>query len=150
MEKIPSVKNEKLQLNKLMNKEREGDTICVVPLDGLDRRMIKLVQLINDFRNKGIEFIALENSTDTTTPVEMVLFSMCAAFSEIERESIRERVKAGFDAAHKKGRKGGRPKSLTSQNLETLLSLKKSGEFSVKEIFTMEGVTRSVYYRAIG
>ena len=79
----------------------------------------------------------------------MVLFSMCAAFSEMERELIRERVKAGLDAAHQKGRKGGRPRALTPTKLEILLSLKKSGEFSVSQICTMAGITRSVYYRAI-
>ena len=62
---------------------------------------------------------------------------------------IRERVKAGLDAAHKKGRKGGRPKALTPTKLETLLSLKKAGEFSVSQMCAMVGVTRSVYYRAI-
>lgn len=79
----------------------------------------------------------------------MVLFNMCAAFSEMERELIRERVKAGLDAAHKKGRKGGRPKALTPQKLDTILSLKKSDEFSVSQICKMSGVSRSVYYRAI-
>ena len=75
--------------------------------------------------------------------------SMCAAFSEMERELIRERVKAGLDAAHKKGRRGGRPKSMTASKLEMLLSLKKSEEFSVTQICNMVCITRSVYYRAI-
>jgi len=79
----------------------------------------------------------------------MGLFSMCAAFSEMERDLIRERVKAGPDAAHQKGRKGGRPRALTPTKLEILLSLKKSEEFSVSQICNMAGVTRSVYYRAI-
>ena len=79
----------------------------------------------------------------------MVLFSMCAAFSEMERELIRERVKAGIDAAHKKGRKGGRPISLTTSKLATLKSLKKNDSFSVKQICELVGITRSVYYRAL-
>ena len=106
-------------------------------------------QLINDFKAKGVEFVSLENNIDTTTPLGMILFSMCAAFSEMERELIRERVKAGLDAAHQKGGKGGRPKSLTPKKLETIISLKKSGEFSVSQICIMAEVTRSVYYRAI-
>jgi DNA invertase Pin-like site-specific DNA recombinase len=42
---------------------------------------------------------------------------MCAAFSEMERELIRERVMAGLHAAHSKGRKGGRPSSLTPEKM---------------------------------
>ena len=132
MEKVSGAKDNRTELSRLMEKLRKGDIICVVRLDRLGRRMMKLVELINGFKEKGIEFVSLENNIDTTTPLGMVLFSMCAAFSEMERELIRERVKAGLDAAHKKGRKGGRPKALTPTKLETLLSLKKAGEFSVE------------------
>ena len=148
MEKVSGAKDNRTELTRLLDKLRSGDIIYVVRLDRLGRRMIKLVELINGFKDKGIEFIALENNIDTTTPMGMVLFSMCAAFSEMERELIRERVKAGLDAAYQKGRKGGRPKSLTAIKLETIRSLKKSGEFSVNQICSMAEVTRSVYYRA--
>lgn len=149
MEKASGAKDDRTELSRLIEKLRRGDIVCVVRLDRLGRRMMKLVELINGFKEKGIEFISLENNIDTTTPLGMVLFNMCAAFSEMERELIRERVKAGLDAAYKKGRKGGRPKALTPTKLETLLSLKKSGEFSVGQICKMAGITRSVYYRAI-
>ena len=149
MEKVSGAKDDRTELNRLMEKLRKGDIVCVVRLDRLGRRMIKLIELINGFRDKGVEFVSLENNIDTTTPIGMVLFSMCAAFSEMERELIRERVKAGLDAAHQKGRKGGRPKALTLTKLETLFSLKRSGEFSVSQICKMVGITRSVYYRAI-
>jgi len=148
-EKISGAKDNRVQLNLLMGKLRKGDTICVVRLDRLGRRMIKLIDLINGFKVKGIEFISLENNIDTTTPMGMLLFSMCAAFSEMERELIKERVKAGLDAAHSKGRKGGRPKALTTDKLKTLKSLVQSEEFSVTKICIMVGISRSVYYRAI-
>jgi len=148
-EKISGAKDNRVQLNLLMGKLRKGDTICVVRLDRLGRRMIKLIDLINGFKVKGIEFISLENNIDTTTPMGMLLFTMCAAFSEMERELIKERVKAGLDAAHSKGRKGGRPKALTTDKLKTLKSLVQSEEFSVTKICIMVGISRSVYYRAI-
>jgi DNA invertase Pin-like site-specific DNA recombinase len=148
-EKISGAKDDRDELNRMMEKLREGDTVCVVRLDRLGRRMMKLIELINRFKEQGISFVSLENNIDTTTPVGMVLFNMCAAFSEMERELIRERIKAGLDAAHKKGRKGGRPKVMTSQKIETLLSLKKSDGFSVSQICKMVGISRSVYYRAI-
>lgn len=148
-EKISGAKDDRTQLNHLIGKLREGDTICVVRLDRLGRRMTKLIDLINGFKAKNIEFISLENNIDTTTPMGMLLFSMCAAFSEMERELIKERVKAGLDAAHSKGRKGGRPKALTADKLKTLKSLVQSEEFSVTRICIMVGISRSVYYRAI-
>lgn len=149
MEKASGARDDRKELNRLLDKLRKGDTICVVRLDRLGRRMSKLIGMINEFKEKGVNFISLENHIDTTTPVGMVLFSMCAAFSEMERELIRERVKAGIDAAHKKGRKGGRPKALTPYKLITLKSLVKGGNLSVKKICELVGITRSVYYRSL-
>ncbi|WP_425361610.1 recombinase family protein [Candidatus Tisiphia endosymbiont of Ceraclea dissimilis] len=148
-EKVSGAKDDRSQLNSLIGKLRKGDTICVVRLDRLGRRMTKLITLINDFKTKGVEFISLEDNIDTTTPMGMLLFSMCAAFSEMERILITERIKAGLNAAHSKGRKGGRARTLTPDKLKKLKSLKKSQDFSVTEICHMVGISRSVYYRAI-
>ena len=148
-EKVSGVKEDRKELNVLISKLRAGDTVCVVRLDRLGRRMLKLIQLIKDFKEKGINFVSLENDIDTTTPMGMVLFSMCAAFSEMERELIRERIKAGVNAAHAKGRKGGRPRALTASKKEFLTSLRQSDTFSVTQICKMVGITRSVYYRSI-
>jgi DNA invertase Pin-like site-specific DNA recombinase len=67
----------------------------------------------------------------------------------MERELIRERVKTGIEAAAAKGRKGGRPKALSKKQIKKARSLKVSGEFSVKEICKLMGISRSVFYRAI-
>jgi len=148
-EKVSGSKNDRSQLNLLLNKLRAGDIVYVVRLDRLGRRMSKLVELINDFKARDIEFVSLENNIDTTNPMGMLLFTMCAAFAEMERILITERVKAGLTAAHKKGRRGGRPKSLTPEKLKKLKFLIKSNDFSVTEMCAMTGITRSVYYRAI-
>lgn len=148
-EKVSGAKDDRTELNLLISKLRKGDTICVVRLDRLGRRMTKLIELINEFKSKNIEFIALENNIDTTTSMGMLLFTMCAAFSEMERILITERVKAGLDAAHSKGRKGGRPKSLNADKQKKLQSLVKSKDFSVNEICNIVGISRSVYYRSL-
>jgi DNA invertase Pin-like site-specific DNA recombinase len=130
LEKISGAKDSRPQLDAVMNKLRKGDILCVVRLDRLGRRMMKLVELINDFKTKGIEFVALENNLDTTTPIGMLLFNICAAFSEMERELIRERVKAGQDSARLNGRTGGRPKALTIEKAETVRALRQVGKMT--------------------
>ena len=57
-----------------MEKLRRGDTICVVRLDRLGRRMMKLIDLINEFKEKGIEFVSLENNIDTSNHIGMFRF----------------------------------------------------------------------------
>ena len=148
-EKISGAKDNRPQFEALMGKLRKGDTLCVVRLDRLGRRMMRLVELINDFKTKGVEFVALENNLDTSSPMGMLLFNICAAFSEMERELIRERVKAGLDSARKKGRSGGRPKALTTEKAETVRALRQVGKMSVREICNTIGISRSVFYRCI-
>ena len=89
-EKVSGSKNDRSQLNLLLNKLRAGDIVYVVRLDRLGRRMSKLVELINDFKARDIEFVSLENNIDTTNPMGMLLFTMCAAFAEMERILITE------------------------------------------------------------
>lgn len=148
-EKISGAKDERPQLKALIGKLRRGDTLCVVRLDRLGRRMMKLVELINDFKEKGIEFVSLENNLDTSTHMGMLLFNICAAFSEMERELIRERVKAGLDSAKQQGRKGGRPKVLTEEKADAIRALRQTGKMSVKKICETMNVSRSVFYRCI-
>jgi DNA invertase Pin-like site-specific DNA recombinase len=148
-EKVSGAKDDRKQLQELLSRVRSGDTVCVVRLDRLGRRMIKLVSLINELQNKGVQFVSLENNIDTTTPMGMLLFNVCAAFSEMERELIKERVSAGVEAARSKGRKGGRPKSLDKKGIDRLMRLKRSGELSVKQICEVMNISKSVYYRNV-
>ena len=148
-EKVSGARNDREQLTVLLSKLRKGDIVYVVRLDRLGRRMIKLIELINEFKSKGIEFVSLENNIDTTTAIGMLLFNICAAFSEMERELIRERVKAGLESANEKGRKGGRPKTLTRDKETILKALLQAGNMSVTQICNTVGISRSVYYRAM-
>jgi len=148
-EKISGAKDDRPQLKALMAKLRKDDTLCVVRLDRLGRRMMKLVELINQFKEKGIEFVSLENNLDTSTHIGMLLFNICAAFSEMERELIRERVKAGLDSAKQQGRTGGRPKALTDERSHAVRALRNSGKMSVKTICEAMKISRSVFYRCI-
>lgn len=61
-EKISGAKDDRVQLNLLMEKLRKGDTICVVRLDRLGRRMIKLIDLINGFKSMVLKLKALSLS----------------------------------------------------------------------------------------
>ena len=61
----------------MLDKLREGDTVCVVRLDRLGRRMIKLAEMILDFKEQGINFESLDNKIDTSTPMGMLMFNKC-------------------------------------------------------------------------
>jgi Enterobacteriaceae phage serine recombinase len=55
---------------------------------------------------------------DTTRPEGRLILGVFAAFAEFERELIRERTKAGIRAARRRGKRVGRPRTLTPDKLD--------------------------------
>lgn len=84
-------------------------------LDRLGRSLADLVHLVNEIQSKGAGLKSLNDNIDTTTPQGKLTFHIFAAIAEFEREIIRERTKAGLEAARARGRKGGRPKGLSKE-----------------------------------
>jgi len=109
-EKISAVK-ERPELEKMISILRKGDIVIVWKLDRLGRSLRHLI-----FREKGVEFISLNDNIDTTTIHGRLIFNIFASFAEFERELISERTKAGLEAARKKGRVGGRKPGLNKES----------------------------------
>lgn len=102
-------------LKKLLRVLSEGDTLVVWKLDRLGRSMRNLVILIEDLRQRGINFRSLTDSIDTSTPMGRFFFHVMGALAEMERELIIERTRAGLAAARAEGRIGGRRPKLTKE-----------------------------------
>ncbi|NMP60044.1 helix-turn-helix domain-containing protein, partial [Enterococcus mundtii] len=75
-----------------------------------------------------------------------LMFHLFAAFAEFERNLILERSAAGREAARARGRFGGRPEKLTSQDLELLKTLVDNGT-PIKTIAERWNVSRTTIYR---
>jgi len=92
---------------------RKGDVLVVLDLDRLGRLAGELIRLVDELEGRGIGFRALNADFDTTTPMGRAFLQIQAAFAEMERNVIRQRVKEGIAAARARGRKGGRPRRMT-------------------------------------
>jgi DNA invertase Pin-like site-specific DNA recombinase len=104
-------------LKACLNYLREGDVLVVLDLDRLGRLAGELIRLVDELEGRGVGFRALNTSFDTTTPVGRAFLQIQAAFAEMERNVIRQRVKEGIAAARARGRKGGRPRLMTPERL---------------------------------
>jgi DNA invertase Pin-like site-specific DNA recombinase len=96
---------------------RAGDVLTVLDLDRLGRRARDLIGMIEDLEKKGVAFKALNSPMDTTTPAGRAFLQIQAAFAEMERNLIRQRVNEGLAAARARGRRGGRPRVMTLELL---------------------------------
>ncbi len=128
---------------------REGDVVVVTKLDRLGRSMKNLIELMQDFSDRGVGFRSLSDGIDTTTPAGRFLFHILAALSEMERELIIERTRAGLSAARARGRVGGRPPKMTKAKKEAAMKLKESGA-SMKDIAQALDMSLSSIYRHLG
>ena len=113
---------------------REGDVLVGFDLDRLGRLAGELITLIDALGDRGIGFRALNSPMDTTTPAGRAFLQIQAAFAEMERNLIRQRVREGVQAARARGRKGGRPRIMTREKLSYAQNLMEDRERSIPEI----------------
>ena len=121
-ETMSGTKSDRPQLEAILKAAREGDVIVVWRLDRLGRTLKHLVEIVDDLKQRGIGFASVQDGIDTTTINGELLFGIFASLAQFERSLISERTNAGLRAARARGRKGGRPKSLTAKQIKTAQS----------------------------
>ena len=107
-------KDNRKGLLKALEYLQKGDTLVVWKLDRLGRSLSHLVKLINELKEREIEFCSLTEGINTSTVSGQLQFNIFASLAEFERSLITERVNAGLESARRRGRRGGRPKILGS------------------------------------
>src|SRR5699024_6551227 len=125
---------------------RAGDVLVTTRLDRVGRSTAHLVSLLDDFRQRGIEFRFLEQGIDTTTAEGRMVYRMLAAVAEFQRDLIVANTHEGLAAARARGRKGGRRAKLTAQQAELAQQLYDTGDKTVQQIADLFGVPRTTVY----
>ena len=96
------------ELQRLLDQLRKGDVLVVWKLDRLSRSLRDVLTIMERLKEAGAGFRSITEAIDTTTPAGRMMMQMVGAFGEFERAMLRERTKAGLDAAREEGRIGGR------------------------------------------
>lgn len=149
MDEISGSTMERPGLYRLLNIIKEGDTIVVWRLDRLGRSLRHLIDLVNEFKLKGVAFESLHEKIDTTTPTGNLLFHMFGALAEFELNLIKERTHAGLEAARARGKMGGRKFKLDDKAIERLMKLYTSRQYTGDEMCAMMDVSRPTLYKYI-
>ena len=151
-EKASGKNTERPELKKLIEQLRKGDQVVVWKLDRIGRSIKDLIELVEGFKRKEVDFISLHNQIDTSTPTGRFTFNLFAALAEFEREMIVERTKAGLAAAKARGNKAGRKPGLTDdakKKAEQGYKLYRDSNMPVEEIAGLLKVGKSTLYRYI-
>ena len=145
-EKITGSKKDRPELSKMLEQLRSGDTVIVYSLSRIGRSLKNLIELMEVFKEKEVNFISITEGIDTSTSTGKFMFHIMASLAEFQRDIIRDSTKAGLESARARGKKGGR-KRLATSKVKTALELYDSKKYSLSEIEEMANISRPTIYR---
>ncbi len=78
--------------------------IVVYRLDRISRNIGDFAKLIEDLGNREIDFISIREQFDTSSPMGRAMMYIASVFSQLERETIAERIRDNMHELSKTGR----------------------------------------------
>jgi DNA invertase Pin-like site-specific DNA recombinase len=124
------------------------DCLVVWKLDRLGRSLPHLLQIVTTLQAQGVAFRSLTEEMDTPPPQGTFLFSVCGALAQYERALAQERIRAGLAAARRRGKRGGRPRALSPEQVDAICAALQAGA-SKAAICRTFGVKRTTLYDAL-
>ena len=146
-DKLSGSRHDRPGLKEALEYARQGDCLVVWRLDRLGRSLKHLIEVVEGLEAQGVGFISLQEGFDTTTSGGKLIFQIFGALAEFERNLIRERTKAGLEAARARGRIGGRKAKLEPDQINTLKNMYESKKHTVKEICSVFQISKPTLYR---
>ncbi len=126
-------------------RSREVDAVVVVKLDRLFRRLKHLVNVLDEFNELDIQFIATKDNVDYSTPSGRLFVQVLGSLAEFEKSLLRERTLMGLQHARASGKCLGRP---PTSDREAIVLLREQG-LTYTEIQNRLGVSRGAIYRTL-
>ncbi len=145
---VSGSKESRPELDRLMKdaRKRKFDGVLVARFDRFARSVRHLVTALGEFNSLGIQFISLNESIDTSTPMGKAMFAVIGAMAELERDLIRERIHAGLNRARSQGKKLGPPLKIFDRG--RAIELRKAGK-SFRVIAREFGVSKDTIVNVV-
>lgn len=149
-------KDDRIQLNRLMEVVKEGDSIIALEVSRLTRSTQKLCEIVREVQEKKIKLVIAGSLTVDCSPGKELdpltkgMLMMWGVFAELEHDIIVQRVKSGMENAKAKGKLIGRPKT-TINNIPMpfykYYPMFSNGSINISEFARLCGMTRATIYK---
>jgi DNA invertase Pin-like site-specific DNA recombinase len=149
-ETASGAKADRPELNRLIGQLRAGDVVVVYKLDRLGRSLKHLLEVVDILNKKEAGLQSITDMINTTTSQGRLFFNISASLAEFEKDLIRERTRAGLEAARARGRKGGRRRGMSKEAEQKSILAEtyyREGKKSVNEISKEIGVSKMTLYK---
>lgn len=135
-------------LEAMMDFVREGDVVIVESISRFARSTKDLLNLVDELKEKKVQFVSLKESIDTETPQGQFMLTVFAAMAELERQTTLQRQREGIEAAKARGAYTGRkPIEIDKELLDEIHGKWYKGEITSAYAMKKLGVSRNTFYR---
>lgn len=149
IEKASGKSADRPQLKAMMDFIREGDSLIVESYSRLARNTSDLLRIVEELSKKGVAFISLKESIDTSTPQGKLMLTIFAGLAQFERECTLQRQAEGIAIAKSEGKYKGRKPISIPDNWNEVISLWKAGEITARVAQKKLGMTPATFYRKV-
>jgi DNA invertase Pin-like site-specific DNA recombinase len=146
---VSGAKASRPAFDKIISKLKAGDKLMVWRLDRMGRSLRHLIEINQLLSERGAAFESLTEKIDTTTAMGEFVFHILAAVAQLEREIIRERTIAGLEVAAINGRRPGRPRSMSSDEVHLARRRISRQSHSIRQVAEGLGVSAATVRRRI-
>ncbi|MBA4697740.1 MAG: recombinase family protein [Legionella sp.] len=141
-----SKRNDRSELELLLQFLQPGDTLMVTRVDRLARSIKDLQDIVHELHQKKVILKAVEQPIDTRTASGKAFLDMLGVFAEFETNLRRERQLEGISAAKERGVYKGRKKKIDDREIQRL---HREEKLRPTMIARRLGVGRTSVYRAL-
>ena len=137
---------ERPELDKLLGKMKDGDTIVVTKLDRIARNVKQGLELIDGLNERGIKVHVLNMGIIDSTPTGRLIRNIMLSFAEWERDMIIQRTFEGKQRAKQRpGFRDGRPPKYTEEQLSEAMQMLDT--YSYTEVASRTGISKATLVR---
>jgi DNA invertase Pin-like site-specific DNA recombinase len=133
------------ELDTILEFIQPGDTLMVVKLDRLGRSTRDVLNLVHELESRGAALHVLEPEIDTSKPEGRIILTTLSMVAEMELSFIKERQRAGIEAAKAKGVYKGRRRSIDRDAVQQL----RTEGLGATEIAKRLGIGRASVYKVL-
>jgi len=153
-EKVSGAAKRRPMYNKVMELafRKRIDGIIVYKLDRFGRNSGETIRAMLELDQWGVQFICVDNPAinlqDENNPFRRAFAAMFADLADVERQNIVSRIKAGLEAAKKRGVQLGRPAIYSKKIHQTIHMLRAEGT-TIRQIADVLDISKSTVGRVL-
>lgn len=138
------------QLQAMLAYVRKGDVLEVESYSRLARNARDLLEIVEQLKEKGVQFVSKKENIDTTTPAGEFMLNVFAGLYQFERANILQRQREGIELAKAEGKyKGRKAIEVDKAKFESAYKAWKGGNITARQAMEMLGLKPNTFYRRV-